>query len=397
VAGACSASNCGRELSKRMKTRLLMVSSALLVVLLGGLAFLLVGPGSTCSAALGVAAAPTGAWTARAALPTARSEIAVTVLDEQIYIAGGLHQFSTLRAFEVYDAQQDHWQELAPLPVGLHHAGIAAVGGRIYITGGYHDLSFTPQRATWVYDRATNTWAKGAPLPAPRAAHTMAAVENKLYVVGGVPESTALWRYDPSTNTWDTSAAPMPTAREHLTSVVVDGKIYSIGGRWEARGNLGAVEVYDPATNAWQRRQAMPTSRGGLAAAALNGRIYVAGGEKLDRAGLGCVYSRVEVYDPAADSWAILPDLPTPRHGLAAAAAGGRWYVIGGATKAGLRTLFSTTSATIVWTPGEDGSSSGAEAKVAKFAGFKWWKTTSAEHQREETPLTHRENRYLRS
>jgi hypothetical protein len=38
----------------------------------------------------------------------------------------------------------------------------------------------------------------------------------------------------------------------------------------------------------------------------------------------------------------------------------------------------------------------GDEAKVAKFAGFKWRKTKSAEHRSEETPLTRRGNRYLR-
>lgn len=38
----------------------------------------------------------------------------------------------------------------------------------------------------------------------------------------------------------------------------------------------------------------------------------------------------------------------------------------------------------------------GDEAKVAKFAGFKWRKTKSADHRSETTPLTRRGNRYLR-
>jgi transposase len=38
----------------------------------------------------------------------------------------------------------------------------------------------------------------------------------------------------------------------------------------------------------------------------------------------------------------------------------------------------------------------GEEAHVAKFAGFKWRKTKSAERQSEETPLTRRGNAYLR-
>ena len=37
-------------------------------------------------------------------------------------------------------------------------------------------------------------------------------------------------------------------------------------------------------------------------------------------------------------------DLPTPRHGLASAVLGDRWYVIGGGTRAGALTFISLTA-----------------------------------------------------
>jgi N-acetylneuraminic acid mutarotase len=48
------------------------------------------------------------------------------------------------------------------------------------------------------------------------------------------------------------------------------------------------------------------------------------------------VFAQQEVYDVTTDGWSSAPRLPTPRHGLAAAAHGDRIYVIGGGPHAGL-------------------------------------------------------------
>ncbi len=87
-----------------------------------------------------------GPWSRGAAMPTARSEIAATVLDGRIYVAGGIGRLGTTGAFEVYEPATDGWRALAPLPVPLHHLAMAAAGGRIYVTGGYDDIFFTPDR-----------------------------------------------------------------------------------------------------------------------------------------------------------------------------------------------------------------------------------------------------------
>jgi len=59
------------------------------------------------------------------------------------------------------------------------------------------------------------------------------------------------------------------------------------------------------------------------------------------------VFASHEVYDPATDRWSSALPLPEARHGLAAAALGGKLYVIGGGPKAG----FAQTSAVDVFTP----------------------------------------------
>jgi hypothetical protein len=44
----------------------------------------------------------------------------------------------------------------------------------------------------------------------------------------------------------------------------------------------------------------------------------------------------VFAFDPAARRWQRLPDLPTPRHGLAVVGIGSRVYAVGGGPRPGL-------------------------------------------------------------
>jgi len=287
-----------------------------------------------------------GIWTQGAPMPTPRSEMVAAALEGKIYVAGGLGkddagQNVVLTTFEVYDPESDAWEELAPLLVGLHHLGIAAADGKIYVSGGYDD-DFTPDVAgLWAYDLESDEWSQMADMPSPRAAHFMVAIDDKLYVVGGVGvDNSALWVYDPETDTWDTSLAPLPTVREHLTAVTIEGKLYVIGGRWSDVGNMAVLEVYDLETDEWTRLVDMPMASGGLTAAVVNGLIHVTGGENFSPA---TTFNTHMVYDPETDTWTLAEEMPTARHGLASAAVEEKWYVIGGGEEAAGRT-FDTLS-----------------------------------------------------
>ncbi len=298
------------------------------------------------------AVAAQGSWSAAAPMPLARSELNAAVVENRLYVAGGIAQLGASPAFQAYEPAGDRWHSLAPLPEPRHHFGMAALDGRIYVSGGYRDLPFgadTARREVWVYDVGRNQWSEIAGLPAPRAAHAMVAHGGQLYVIGGVgPEPATVLVYDPKQDRWSRLAAPLPTLREHLTAVPFDGSIYVIGGRWRGQGNLAAVEILDPAAAAWSTAAAMPTPRGGLTASALGGRIHVAGGEDLES---GDTFAAHEVYDPATARWTTAPPLPTARHGLASGAIGGRWYVVGGGEQAGAMTFLSLSDLIEVYRP----------------------------------------------
>ena len=64
----------------------------------------------------------------------------------------------------------------------------------------------------------------------------------------------------------------------------------------------------------------------------VGGLLVSVGGEGPDLATIGSVFA----YDLAAGAWRRLPDLPTPRHGMAVAAVRGKVYAIGGSPIADL-------------------------------------------------------------
>lgn len=312
------------------------------LVLIGGVVWVMVRrPAGICP--ITPPLTTTGTWSTLPDMPTARSEIAATVVDRHVYVAGGLVATGATNVVERYDVDSQMWEEVAPLPERIHHFGMATVAGKVYVTGGYVGLNLSePLAESWVYDPAGDVWTPIAPLPEVRAAHAMVAYDDKLYVVGGVGTfSTFVFMYDPAGDNWSTANAPIPTPREHLAAAVLDDQIYAIGGRWQ--GNLPALESYSPTADQWTVHPGMPTARGGLTVATLTGQIHVAGGEDFNRE-LTCTFAQHEVYDPITQSWTALVPLPTARHGLTSVTIDGQWLVIGGGTKAAAETLLSATS-----------------------------------------------------
>ena len=305
-----------------------------------------------------------GTWESRAATLSHRAETTSAVLDDKLYIAGGLAGPSNFftgitTSFEVYDPILDQWKELAPIPKPLHHAAIVGANGHIYLTGGYTALNFIANvTSAWAYDPQTNTWATIADLPGPRAAHTMAAINSIIYLVGGITSaSTALWSYDPVADKWNTQHQPMPTGREHTTSAVVDGKLYVIGGEVpnpngggaETYMRLNTNEVYDPVADQWKTLAPMPIPESDITSGIIDGKIHVASGENNQDS---CVFAQHEVYDPKTDQWSAMADMLTPRHGAVSGVIGGKWYLVDGATKPGIPTISTLTNKVEVFTPG---------------------------------------------
>ena len=182
------------------------------------------------------------------------------------------------------------------------------------------------------------TWETKAPMPTARTVTAGGVIDNRLYVVGGggaVGGSTNVNEvYDPGTDSWATKA-PGLTSWAFPVGVVIDEKFYVLGGCIGSDCRIGTtnqLEMYNPAQDAWVTKSAMPTARAQVAAAAVGGKLYVVGGFS---ACPPCFpqFGTLEVYDPANDTWDTKTSMPTPREGASAAAIGNRLYVVGGCVR----------------------------------------------------------------
>jgi N-acetylneuraminic acid mutarotase len=93
-------------------------------------------------------------------------------------------------------------------------------------------------------------------------------------------------------------------------------------------GASNEVDVYDPASDSWNRLKDMPTRVTHLNPAIDGGTIWFAGGFKGKHP--GPVTDEVWKYDIASDSWTSGPPLPEPRAGGGLAAVGGKLHYFGG-------------------------------------------------------------------
>src|SRR5262245_23165251 len=71
---------------------------------------------------------------------------------------------------------------------------------------------------------------------------------------------------------WTVRAA-LPTPRAEVASAVLDGRIYIVAGVVASGDPSSVVEVYDPATDRWQRRANLPDVRDHAMAAVFGGKV----------------------------------------------------------------------------------------------------------------------------
>jgi N-acetylneuraminic acid mutarotase len=287
---------------------------------------------------------PVDGWSELAPLPEPRGEVASAVVGgpggERLAVVGGfVRPIRTSDAVTFYDPVEDHWAAGPPLPEPRHHAGAAGLDGALYVSGGAPSTGdWDPRHEVWVLERDASDWAPVEPMPEGRLGHRMVAHEGRLYVVGGEGGADVLV-YDPDTG-WSVGAA-IPQPRDHLGVVVRDGEVWAIGGRHQDQ-MFDRVDVYDPAADTWRSGPPLPAPTSASAAGVLDGTILVLAGE--DRATFaGQVFDVAWRLPPGADDWQPAAPLPLPVHGAGDGVVGGRLVVAGGASRQGALSIFSWT------------------------------------------------------
>jgi len=245
----------------------------------------------------------TDKWTKKADMPVPRNNATASAVNGKIYIIGGIFWDNGVpqpvyARVDEYDPVSGKWTQKADMPTARSGLDSCVLNNKIYVCGGLLGPTATTP-AFEEYDPARDLWAKKADMPTSRLSLATCAVNGKIYAIGGIPDMNSpgistVEEYDPNSDVW-VRKADMPTARGGLSAIVINGKIYAIGGYILLNGpiSLATVEMYDPKTDIWTKKADMLTARAYLSTSVVNGKIYSIGG-----AGQNAPLSTVEEYTP---------------------------------------------------------------------------------------------------
>jgi N-acetylneuraminic acid mutarotase len=284
----------------------------------------------------------------------------------------------------------DTWESKAPMTAPRAYLGVTVVGGKIYAIGGDEGsetgnvmtgigMTNNVVNFTEAYDPVSDSWVSKAAMPTSRALFGTAVYQDRIYCIGGYNGANVFygpepwnWKteyydvganevYDPATDTWETKAL-MLTPRFSAATNIVNGKIYVIGGHTmtDLWANFNVNEVYDPVTDSWARRTPAPLNVSCPASAVVDDKLYVLGEDsKADWQNV------ILIYDPVSDSWSIGGTSPVSHAATAGATTG---------VKAPKRIYFFDENRTDVYDPSSctwtTGTPAPTDRLIAKAAVF---------------------------
>jgi N-acetylneuraminic acid mutarotase len=234
---------------------------------------------------------------------------------------GMLGQSALVKHNYVYRPATASWSQIADLPQLRTAATGAFVDGTLYVVGGVDYPTGGKSRiesSTFAYHPDSDSWSQVANLPQPLDFANAAVLDGELYVVGGqtaTGSSAFAYRYDPADNTWAKIADyPVPMDSGGCGGIV-DG-IACAGGETNPAGSvLASTYIYHPNTNKWTRAADMPYDDYLASYSSANGELQVAGGMTIPAVGRSGQTEGAVQYDPVANVWTDLPNVPEATDG----------------------------------------------------------------------------------
>ncbi len=207
------------------------------------------------------------------------------------------------------------------LPAPVQETAAASTGRRLYVAGGF-DTSRNSVATVSVFDGTT--WTGAPPLPMALNHPAGTAIGADVYIAGGFNNGTATNRafvLHEGASSWS-ELPPLNVARGAASLVSVDAALYLFGGNAGGTQTVD-VERFDPAAQTWTVVTQLPHPRNHLAGYADGARACVAGGREPDTSGA------IDCLDPATLEWTSTT-LPTATSGAAAAVLRDTLVVAGG-------------------------------------------------------------------
>ncbi|XP_075520729.1 F-box/kelch-repeat protein At1g22040-like [Primulina tabacum] len=202
---------------------------------------------------------------------------AIGAVDGCLYVLGGFCRASATKSVWRYDPVVNSWTEVAPMSTGRAYCKTGVLNNQLYVVGGVTRGrgGLTPLQSAEVFDPCSGIWSEVPSMPFSKAqvlptafladllrpiATGMTSYRGKLYV----PQSLYCWPffvdvggevYDPETNSWVEMPSGMGEgwpARQAGTklSVIVEEELYAL----EPSNSLDSarIKVYDHQDDSWK-------------------------------------------------------------------------------------------------------------------------------------------------
>jgi Kelch motif len=272
---------------------------------------------------------------AEPSLPAPVEETGAATAEGNLYVIGGFNAAgASLSSVYVFDGTG--WREGPSLPLPVDHPSAASLGGYVYLAGGHSN----GRDSARLFRLDGEEWTELAPMHFARGGQALVALGGRLYALGGNTSRgnvAAVEAYDPIANTW-TVVASLPSPRNHVSGFAAGGTICVAGGR---SPTTARVDCLDPGSLAWSRLPDLPQPTSGGGSLALDdGDVVVLGGED---AGESRVIDQFVVYQPGG-AWKTTGSMLSARHGFELVMFNGRGWACGGGSAPGLHPVATCTS-----------------------------------------------------
>ena len=185
----------------------------------------------------------TDSWENKTPMPTEREFLKANTCNGKIYLVGGqipgnytTSNDTSLSLNEEYEPETDTWTTKAPIPFATRAYASAVLNDKLYIFGGLQLDDERIEKLTQIYDPKNDSWSLGSSSPfvsafAETGVTTGVKAPERVYLIdSGTLNYTSNQSYFPKNDTWRIGVAK-PTSRMAFSVATLDDMFYAIGGR----------------------------------------------------------------------------------------------------------------------------------------------------------------------
>lgn len=171
-------------------------------------------------------------WQNKAPLPgQGRIDYASFVIDSNYYIVGGLGGNALAEVWK-YSISNNNWDQMRDFPGGFVEEPTGfAIGGNGFVCCGFDSIKHDSiDSRLWEYYPQADTWQVKASYPGILSEAPISFVYNSNAFVGMGDGTSDFWRYNLTTDSWDSLSNLPEGARSECGVAVVDSFAYIIAG-----------------------------------------------------------------------------------------------------------------------------------------------------------------------